>query len=113
MKNNQNQRSPSMDSNSDMGLTTRDLQSKLVTQEPPHMWEVRIPNHPNGVPKMHCGNEKDAQRLLEMYPDATISKFYLPHPPQTVDVPYVSVAPDFELPMQQVLPESELQPLDL
>ena len=41
MKNNQNQRNPSMDSNSDMGLTTRDLQSKLVAQEPPHMWEVK------------------------------------------------------------------------
>ena len=37
----------------------------------------------------------------------------LPHPPQTVDVPYVQVAPDLELPMQQILPESELEPIDL
>ena len=96
-----------------MGLTTRKIQSELVAKEAPHYYEVKIPNHPNGVPQMHCGNIKDAERLLEMYPDATIEKIYLPHPPQTVDVPHVAVAPDFELPMQQILPESDLQPLDL
>ena len=96
-----------------MGLTTRKMQSELVAKEAPHYYEVKIPNHPNGVPQMHCGNIKDAERLLEMYPDATIEKIYLPHPPQTVDVPHVAVAPDFELPMQQILPESDLQPLDL
>ena len=100
--------------NSDMGLTTRDLQqSKLVAKDPPHYYEVKIPNHPNGVPQMHCGMKKDAERLLEMYPEATMEKIYLPHPPQTVDVPYVKVAPDLELPMQQILPESELEPIDL
>ena len=45
-----------------------------------------------------------------MYPDAVYAKILLPHPPQTVDVPYVRVAPDFELPMQQNLPESQLEP---
>ena len=87
--------------------------SQLVAQDAPHMYEVKIPNHPNGVKQTHCGNIKDAERLLEIYPDATMNKFYLPHPPQTVDVPYVKVAPDLELPMQQILPESELQPIDL
>jgi hypothetical protein len=29
--------------------------------------------------------------------------------PQVVDVPYVKVAPDLELPMQQILPKSNLQ----
>jgi hypothetical protein len=52
---------------------------------------------------MHCGNIKDAERLLEMYPDATIEKIYLPHPPQTVDVPHVSVAPDPELPTRDIV----------
>ena len=85
----------------------------IVKSDAPHYYEVVIPNHPNGVPKMHCGMKKDADRLLELYPDATVEKIYLPHPPQTVDVPYVRVAPDLELPMQQVLPESELQPIDL
>ena len=83
--------------------------NQLKRQDAPHYYEVKIPNHPNGVPKMHCGNVKDAERLLEIYPDATMTKIYLPHPPQTVDVPHVAVAPDFELPMQQILPESELQ----
>ena len=90
-----------------------DSSSELVRKDSPHYYEVKIPNHPNGVPQMHCGNIKDAERLLEMYPDSTIEKIHLPHPPQTVDVPYVKVAPDLELPMQQVLPQSELEPIDL
>ena len=86
-----------------MGLTTKNVQSQLVRQDAPHYYEVKIPNHPNGIPKMHCGNIKDAERLLEMYPDATIEKIYLPHPPQTVDVPHVSVAPDLELPTRDIV----------
>ena len=107
---NQNQKNHSMDSSSEMSTKS---QSQLQRQDFPHYYEVKIPNHPNGVPQMHCGKLKDAERILEMYPDATIEKIYLPHPPQTVDVPHISVAPDLELPMQQILPESELQPLDL
>ena len=107
---NKNLKSPLMDSNSE--LSTKP-QSQLMRQDASHYYEVKIPNHPNGVPQMHCGNVKDAERLLEIYPDATMSKIYLPHPPQTVDVPYISVAPDLELPMQQILPESQAQPLDL
>ena len=87
-------------------------QSELIAQEPPHYYEVKIPNHPNGVPQMHCGMKRDADRLLELYPDATVEKIYLPHPPQTVDVPHVAVAPDFELPMQQSLPQSEAEPFN-
>ena len=56
---------------------------------------------------------KDVERMLEIHPDAIYSKILLPHPPETVDVPYVKVAPDLELPMQQILPESELEPIDL
>jgi hypothetical protein len=85
----------------------------IVSQDTPHYYEVRIPNHPNGIPKMHCGRKRDADSLLEKYPDATVEKIYLPHPPLTVDVPHVRVAPDLELPMQQILPESQLEPLDL
>ena len=87
-------------------------QSELIAQEPPHYYELKIPNHPNGVPQMHCGMKRDADRLLELYPDATVEKIYLPHPPQTVDVPHVAVAPDFELPMQQSLPQSEAEPFN-
>ena len=107
---NKNPKSPLTDSNSE--LSTKP-QSQLMRQDAPHYYEVKIPNHPNGVPQMHCGNVKDAERLLEIYPDATMTKIYLPHPPQTVDVPYISVAPDLELPMRQILPESQAEPLDL
>ena len=109
-----NQRNLLMDSNSEMGLTTRNLQEKRLTvKECPHYYELKFKNHPNGVKQVHCGTMKDVERLLEMHPDAEYSKILLPQPPETVDVPYISVAPDFELPMQQSLPESELQPLDL
>ena len=94
-------------------MKLRKKEQGLVKTDLPHYYEVKIPNHPNGVPKMHCGMKKDADRLLELYPDATVEKIYLPHPPQTVDVPHVAVAPDFELPMQQSLPQSDLQPLEL
>ena len=105
-----NLKSHSMDSSSKLSTKSK---SQLKRQDAPHYYEVKIPNHPNGVPQMHCGNIKDAERLLEIYPDATMTKVYLPHPPTTVDVPHVSVAPDLELPMQQILPQSELETIDL
>tara|TARA_R100000030_G_scaffold83102_2_gene66032 strand:+ start:259 stop:471 length:213 start_codon:yes stop_codon:yes gene_type:complete len=67
---------------------------------------------PNGS-KRHCGTLRDVECILSMYPDAVYAKILLPHPPQTVDVPYVRVAPDLELPMQQILPQSDLEPLEL
>ena len=87
--------------------------SEIVRAEMPHYYEIKFVNHPNGLEKVHCGTMKDVERMLEMYPDAIYSKILLPHPPQTVDVPYVKVAPDLELPMQQILPESQQEPLNL
>ena len=92
-----------------MGLATRKTQSELVAKEAPHYYEMTLPNGS----KRHCGTLRDVECILSMYPDAVYAKILLPHPPQTVDVPHVAVAPDFELPMQQVLPKSNLQPLDL
>ena len=109
----QNQRNHLMDSSSDVGLTTRKLQSQIVAGEPPHYFEVKLCDHPNGLKQVHCGTERDRDRILEMNPGSTWEKIYLPHPPQTVDVPHIRVAPDLELPMQQILPESQAQPLDL
>ena len=105
---NKNPKSPLTDSNSE--LSTKP-QSQLMRQDAPHYYEVKIPNHPNGVPQMHCGNIKDAERLLEIYPDATMTKIYLPHPPQTVDVPHVRVAPDLELPCNKSFLNPKHNPL--
>jgi hypothetical protein len=96
-----------------MGLTTKKLQTQLVAQDAPHLWEVKIPNHPNCISQMHCGNIKDAERILETYPGSTITKIYLPHPPTTVDVPHTIMDPDLELPEQKILPQSELETLEL
>lgn len=69
----------------------------LVTQDAPHIWEVRIPNHPNGVPKMHCGTLRDAQMIMEKYPDATLTKIFLPGPPQTVNIEATSLGHEEQL----------------
>jgi len=81
----------------------------LVKAEMPHYFEMTLPNGS----KRHCGTMRDVESILSIYPDAVYHKVLLPPTPQTVDVPYVKVAPDLELPMQQILPESELEPLNL
>ena len=95
-----------------MGLTTRKHQEQLVPREPPHYYEVKIPNHPNGVKQMHIGQWKDVEPVLERYPDATVNKVYPPGAPDTVDVPYITIE-DQRLPMQQILPESRAIKLEL
>ena len=82
--------------------------TELAFREFPHYFEVTLLNGS----KRHCGTMKDVESILSIYPDAVYNKILLPHPPQTVDVPHVRVAPDLELPMQQVLPESESIPVD-
>ena len=95
-----------------MGLTTRHLQSNIVPQSSPYYYEVKIKGHPNGILQMHCGQERDAIDMCDRYPGSEYSKIYLPHPPETVDVLHVTIK-DKELPMQQILPESNLETLDL
>ena len=97
-----------------MGLTTKKLQSQLVAQDAPHLWEVKIPNHPNGVKQMHCGNREDAERLLEMYQDATIDKRYFPGHPSTVNVQATDLGTELALgEAAPALPQSELEPINL
>jgi hypothetical protein len=93
-----------------MGLTTKGLQSQIVTKDSLHYYEIK---NEDGQRYCHCGSMKDVEDLISMHSNFTYEKIYLPAPPKTVDVPHVAVAPDFELPMQQSLPQSELQPLDL
>ena len=87
----------------------KDSNSDLLRTDIPHYYEMTLPNGS----KRHCGTLRDVECILSIYPDAIYAKILLPHPPQTVDVPHVSVAPDLELPMQQILPESQLEPLEL
>ena len=87
----------------------KDSNSDLVRTDIPHYYEMTLPNGS----KRHCGTLRDVECILSIYPDAVYAKILLPHPPQTVDVPHVRVAPDLELPMQQILPESQLEPIEL
>ena len=99
-----------MDLNSKMGLTTKQLQSELVAKDQPHYFEIR---DLNGDRYCHCGSIKDVENMLSLHPGFTYEKIYLPHPPRTINVTHTSVSPDSELPEQKILPESELQPIEL
>ena len=95
-----------MDSSSEL---SKESESRIVPKECPHYFEMTLPNGS----KRHCGTIRDVECILSIYPDAVYSKILLPPTPDTVDVPYVRVAPDLELPMQQSLPESKLEELKL
>ena len=92
-----------------MGLTTRKLQESLLKQDTkiPHYYVVqRGPDW-----KRHCGTLRDVESVLSIYPDATVTQVFPPQP-TTVDVPYVTIK-DQELPMQQILPQSTLEEINL
>jgi hypothetical protein len=56
-----------------------------------------------------CGNIHDDVALVEMDPTRTYRQIKYVNP-QTVDVPHIRVADDLQLPAQQILPQSELEP---
>ena len=63
----------------------------------------------NGKKIADCGNIRDAIMLVEM--DSTRTYRQVKHlNPETVNVPHVRLEDDFQLPAQQILPQSELEP---
>ena len=104
-------------------MKLRKNEPAIVKSEMPHYYEIKFINHPNGLEKVHCGTMKDVERMLEIYPDAIYSKILLPHPPQTVEVQAKSIEEPValptlkiegqEIPMQQNLPQSDLEKLEL
>jgi hypothetical protein len=93
-----------------MGLTTQKLQFQLVYQDTPHYFEVV---NTSGERYCHCGSEKDARNLTDMHPGFSYHKIYLPKTPDTVDVNSVDMGHEKALPAQQILPESQQEPLNL
>ena len=91
-----------------MASLSKRKQSSIIPSDIPHYYEVHIPNHPNGVKKLCCGSYRDVEPILERYPGSLVDKIYPPKTPSTVDVPHWTVK-DQELPMQQILPQSELE----
>ena len=90
-------------------MSMLEVTKHLMTQtKVPHYYEVtRGPDW-----KRHCGTLKDVECILSIYPDADVKQVFPPNP-TTVDVPHIRVAPDQELPMQQILPESQLEELNI
>ena len=115
-----NPRSHLMDLNSDMGLTTRELQSQLSTKEIPHYYMLYTGNPV--APTRCCGTLRDLMIMLDHYPHAKWEKIYFPNP-QTVNVTAETVEDSLalptaklegqEIPLQQNLPQSELKELEL
>ena len=56
-----------------------------------------------------CGSIRDAIALVEMDSTRTYRQVKYVNP-QTVDIPHIRVADDLQLPAQQILPQSELEP---
>ena len=92
-----------MASPTDMGLTTRNLQSQLTTTGQPFIYEIR---DERGRPFRHCGSLRDVELVIGHYPSSTYHKVYLSKPPETVDVSYTSME------QEKQLPESNLTPFD-
>ena len=90
-----------------MGLTFKKPQDLLKVQIP-YYYEVKLPNGQ----QRHCGTMRDVKCVIDIYPDATYNKVFLSPIPDTIDVPHIRIK-DQELPMQQILPQSDLEPLDL
>ena len=80
-----------------------------IVDEIPHYYEVRIPNHPNGVPQVCCGTWGDVEGVLALYPDASVKKCYPPNPPGTVNVTAETIGKESALNEgAPALPESQL-----
>ena len=63
----------------------------------------------NGKKIADCANIRDAIMLVEM--DSTRTYRQVKHlNPETVNVPHVRLEDDFQLPAQQILTQSELEP---
>ena len=115
-----NPRSHLKDLNSDMGLTTREMQAKLAKRELPHYYMLYTGNPV--APTRCCGTRRDLEDQLDFYPNAKWEKIYLPNP-ETVDVKAIAVEEPIslptlklegqEIPLQQNLPQSELKELEL
>ena len=63
----------------------------------------------NGKKIADCASIRDAIMLVEF--DSTRTYRQVKHlNPQTVNVPHIRLDDDFQLPAQQILPQSELKP---
>jgi hypothetical protein len=103
----ENQKNHLMDLSSDMGLTTRKLQSEIALNDNPRYFQVL---DSEGKKYCQCGSEVDAQIICELNSGFTFTVHLLPPPPKTVNVPHVRLDDDLQLPAQQILPQSELEP---
>lgn len=100
-----------MDSNSDMGLILRDTQSQVVSvSNTPHLYQIK---NTYGENYCQCGSMTDVEAVINLNPGFTYEVVFLPPTPQTVNVPSTTLDPDLELPEQKILPQSDLQPVEL
>ena len=90
-----------------MSIALTETQSELARSGVPHYFLMK--RGPDW--QRCCGTVRDVEGLLDIYPDATVTQVFPPQP-TTIDVPHITIK-DQELPMQQILPESDLQEVKL
>ena len=73
-------------------MKLRKQEQGLVKTDLPHYYTGEdFYNHPNGIPQKLWNEENLTTSGNVSRMGHTMEKIYLPHPPQTVDVPYVKV----------------------
>ena len=95
-----NLRKPSKDSSSDIQVRNTD-----------HIYFVVL--NEDGSVLCHCGEERDAMDMVRLGQGRYYRIGHYPDPPKVVNVSSTELEKDKQLNAQQILPESELQPLNL
>jgi len=93
-----------------MGLKLRD-KSEIQVRNTDGVYFVVL--NEDGSVRFHCGEEQDAQMLSSMNPGCHYRIAHYPDPPQVVNVSSQEMESDKQLNPQNILPESQQQPLNL
>ena len=72
--------------------------SLTLASDTPYYYKVTIESQVHGANTRCCGNEKDLKSVLELYPDSTWEKVYLPATPKTLNVDAVDLGREYTLP---------------
>jgi hypothetical protein len=67
----------------------------------------------DGSSRCHCGEERDAQMIVQLNPGCYYRIGHYPDPPKVVNVSSQEIEPDKQLNPQNILPERQQEPLNL
>ena len=88
-----------------------DSSSEIQVRNTDHIYFVVL--REDGSVLCHCGEERDAIDMVKLGQGRHYQIGHYPDPPKVVNVSSTELEKDKQLNAQQILPESELQPLNL